>query len=202
MQLYSGSPDDNRKMEAVLQHYDMGICISSVVARSFKPFRCFLDNGAYPAFVKGTVWNADSFVAKLRRCVSYGIKLDFTVAPDIVGGGVKSLELSKQWFDFLHEVTPIALAVQDGMEVRHLRYVTDYDILFIGGTAKWKWENVERFCDYAHSIGKPCHVGRVGTLKNLLMCHSLGVDSVDSSSWIRNKSWHIIDSYYEITGDL
>ena len=67
---------------------------------------------------------------------------------------------------------------------------------FVGGTPEWKWANLERYVEMAKEMGKKIHVGQVGTLERLRYCAELGVDSVDSASFVRNKSWHIIEEFY------
>ena len=49
--------------------------------------------------------------------------------------------------------------------------------------------------DFAHDNGMKCHIGQVGKLEYLELANELGADSVDSTSWVRNKSWHIIEQF-------
>jgi len=43
-------------------------------------------------------------------------------------------------------------------------------------------------------------VGQVGTADRLKIAYDLGVDSVDSTSFQRNKSWHHIENFYRKVG--
>ena len=121
-----------------------------------------------------------------------GIKPLFIVCPDIVAGGLESLEFSLSWVDKI-AYDKIALVVQDGMTPWDVWPVIDkFQYLFIGGSVDWKWSTAEDWVQFAHASGVPCHIGQCGKLEYLREAKRIGADSVDSTSWPVNNSWHIV----------
>lgn len=91
----------------------------------------------------------------------------------------------------------LALAVQDGMTPETvLRWnLWNFSTVFVGGTTAWKWATVDTWRRFATDQGKRLHVGRCGTLERLRRASDAGADSVDSASWVRNMSWHIVRQF-------
>jgi hypothetical protein len=182
--------------------YGMGIMIaSSPTPGSFMDKRltevpCALDNGAFTSKKKGYPFNPYPFLATMAKCQSMGLVLDFVVCPDIPGSP-DSLAFSLKWATGQIPGTNLALALQDGMttdEVRpHLRH---FSTVFVGGSVDWKWRTAETWAQFAKDEGKRCHIGQVGTVERLRRALELGVDSVDSTSFVRNDSWHILDEFF------
>ena len=141
-------------------------------------------------------WSKLRFYDLLERCWKNGINADFIVCPDIVAGGLKSLEHSMKWADNLQPAR-LALAVQDGMTTSNVdrNDLSQFTHIFVGGSLKFKWETAKQWVKYAHSKGLKCHIGRCGTLDRLKYAKKIGADSVDSTSWVRNKSWHIVEEF-------
>ena len=201
MKIYTGMTT-GEKLDKI-KSLDMGICIST--SPTTKPTKqhgevnCFLDNGAFPCFAKGYPFQADVFRDSLKASYRHGIKLDFIVCPDIVAGGLQSLDLSLKWAKGELLGTPnLALVVQDGMklkDVSHINPTTYFSYIFIGGSVNWKWETAEQWVEFAHSKGMKCHIGQVGTLERLKRAYEIGADSVDSTSFVRNNSFHIVESF-------
>ena len=138
-----------------------------------------------------------TFLTTLDLCYCGGINLDFIVVPDIMASGKRSLDFSLEWATGRLKTAPnLALAVQDGLEPHdvapHLGLFTH---LFVGGSVEWKWSTVGQWVELAHSKGLKCHVGQVGKLDRLELCESLRVDSIDSTSWPVNSSWHIVEAF-------
>jgi len=160
-----------------------------------------LDNGAYANFLQNKPFDQVTFIRRLRDA-SQRAPHDpqFVVLPDIVAGGVASLELSEQWlrdiksetfgknygFDIVDAVNirgwPLYLAVQDGMALSDVKETTlrDLDGIFVGGSNGFK-SNARLWTKFAHDRGLKCHYGRAGTLKKLDHAIESGVDSLDSS---------------------
>jgi hypothetical protein len=160
---------------------------------------CSLDNGAFPAFAKGYPFQADIFRETIKQCYKHNIKLDFIVCPDIVRGGLASLEFSMRWAKGELLGTPnLALVVQDGMTSKditagcHLKLFTH---IFIGGSVEWKWKTAEMRTKFARDNGKKIHIGQCGQLKYLEYARELKVDSVDSASIVINNSFGIIEQF-------
>jgi hypothetical protein len=188
---------------------EIGIMISSRVKisidKDYKKTNCALDNGAFACYSKGYPFQEDIFLRTLSKCYEKGIPLDFIVCPDIVCGGKMSLRFSTQWASGKLLGTPnLALVVQDGMKPEDLtgdilRY---FQMIFIGGSVEWKWETAETWVAFAHKRDMKCHIGQCGQLKYLNMAKKIGADSVDSASFARHDSFHIVDEFRNPHPDL
>lgn len=159
-----------------------------------------VDNGAWTDFCNGLPFNHQRFVDTLNKVDKIQIFPDFVVLPDVVAGGLKSLELSKSYLGLCDDY-PCYLPVQDGMQPKDIDNFGDIVGIFVGGTTIWKWKNVHLWSKYAHDNGMNCHVGRVGTLINFQRCASADVDSADGSNLIRNGKYHNIPRYLNATNE-
>jgi len=102
------------------------------------------------------------------------------VAPDVVCGGLRSLEFSLAWLARLPP-WPWYLAVQDGMGVDDVEAAIHlFDGIFLGGSDDFKW-TARYWCDLAHAHGKKFHFARAGTLKKVTFARRIGADSCDSA---------------------
>ena len=200
MQIYTGTAA-GKNLDKIREK-DLGIMISP--SPSFLPrkdwadINCALDNGAFQAYRRGFPFMADLFRATIDKCYNVGVKLDFIVCPDIVAGGKKSLDFSLDWaMGELKTVPRLALAVQDGMRVLDIRpFIEYFTHIFIGGSVQWKWETASEWVEFAHSNGKKVHIGQCGTVDKAKAALKLGVDSIDSTSFVRNGNWDYIDEIY------
>jgi len=206
MKIYTGN-SFGKDLEKVIE-LEMGIMICTSTgfpaSKDFKNTFCAMDNGAFGCYQKGYPFQADLFRDNIKHCHKLGIPLDFIACPDVVAGGKRSLDFSYSWArDELQTAPNLALVIQDGFAERYVKpYMLEYfTYLFIGGTVEWKWENAERWVEFGHKEGKRVHIGQCGQLKYLLRAYNMGADSVDSTSMVRNKSWHIIDEYRAKTQD-
>jgi len=207
MRIYTGMTTGNDQLE--IHKRGMGMMLSSSPHGKprakmqtnkdlkVKGIPCALDNGAFPAFNKGYPFMEKYFLEALDAAYKHSIKLDFVVCPDIVCGGKESLEFSMAWAAKLAGCPNLALVVQDGMTIDDVKkYNLDkFTYIFIGGSKNWKWKTAERWVDFAHCHGMKCHIGQCGRLEYLKEAMAIGADSVDSTSFQRNKSWHIIDEF-------
>jgi hypothetical protein len=198
MKIYTGNGADTES----IQVRGMGVMIPStpdtVIRKEYKSMYCALDNGAFGCYSKGYPFQADVFRDTMRKAFKNNLSLDFIVCPDIVCGGVQSLKFSMSWAKGELLGTPnLALVVQDGMQPSHLdNYILAYfTYIFIGGSVEWKWETAEQWVNFAHKNNKKCHIGQCGKLGYLERARELGADSVDSTSWVVNNSFHIIDEF-------
>ena len=116
-----------------------------------------------------------------------------------MAGGEKSLEMSMEWATGRLVGTPrLALVVQDGITERMItsyRAMVHFTHVFIGGSVEWKWRNADKWVKFAHENKKMCHIGQVGRLQYLRHAEKLNVESVDSTSFAVNDSWHIIEEF-------
>ncbi len=138
-----------------------------------------LDNGAWSAFQQGRPFDEIAFA---RAVEVAGGHEDWIVLPDIVAGGLPSLDFSLSWVGRL-AARRCLLAVQDGMEEHHvLPHVGHLHGLFVGGSTAWKLTMMQRWGRFAHAHNLWCHVGRVNTARRIRMCLDAGMDSFDGTS--------------------
>ena len=144
----------------------------------------------------------DTFLRTLGACYKGGIDLDFVVLPDIVTGGLRSLDFSLGWAGSRLLTAPsLALVMQDGMspiDIRRACLPTSYPNirhLFVGGSVAWKWCTAGLWVDLARELNMSCHIGQCGTLSHLQAAQRLGANSVDSTSPARNNSWGVIAEF-------
>ncbi len=140
-----------------------------------------LDNYAYACFKNNRPWSAEDFKRGVEKCWVRKEIPDFVVCPDIVMGGVASLEFSLSWAPYLNGFAPRYLAVQDGMCFEDVTpHLKDFDGLFVGGSVPWKMDSGFWWTALAHAVGKPCHVGRISGREKVRLVKSWGTDSIDS----------------------
>ena len=197
MKIYTGLVG-GEKLKKV-KEYDLGIMISStsVLPRAeHAEFSCALDNGAFSSYKLNQPFNEYQFLRTIDACQRFDINPDFTVLPDIVGGGWSSLNFSKMWLSRLRGAK-LALAVQDEMMPNwiHEDILFEVETIFVGGTVAWKWKHAKMWVDFAHENGRKCHIGQCGKLEFLREALRIGADSCDSTSFVVNDAWHILDEF-------
>ena len=146
------------------------------------------DNGAWHAAQHGKEFPEEFFAGRVeeshRRSVEIETPPFVAVCPDIVHGGMASLEFSLRWIDRVRVIAPTwkwYLAVQDGMIPKEVDDVlSQFDGIFLGGSAKSKgpcrlWYNMAR------SHGVLFHYGRCGIQPRLQQAFDIGVDSLDTA---------------------
>lgn len=142
-----------------------------------------LDNGAWSAYQQGKSFDEDAFSRAIDKV---GEGADWVVLPDIVAGGMASLDLSLKWLHRLRGMPEQQLiAVQDGMCVDDVRdYLGPMVGLFIGGSTPWKLATLDAWSALARRKGCYLHVGRVNSLKRIKACAQVGANSFDGTSII------------------
>jgi hypothetical protein len=209
MIIYTSNADGDT-LQAV-KNFGLGIMIASSASwngqnKEWRSVPCALDNGAFQCWKRGFPFMEEVFLNTLKKAYVTGVSLNFIVAPDIVAGGRDSLDFSMEWATGKLKTAPcLALAVQDGMtpkDLMHHNVPQYFTHLFVGGTVKWKWETAESWVKAAHGFDMECHIGRCGKIENLRRAQSIGADSVDSASFARNNSWHIISEFMSIPNQL
>jgi len=149
-----------------------------------------IDNGAWSAWLNNRGFNESDFIRCLDFSVQYagdtGLEPDWVVLPDIVAGGMPSLEYSLRWANTVQPYTKkMLIAVQDGMTPADLRpYVCEEIGLFVGGSTPWKLKTIMAWGALAKDR---CylHVGRVNSIKRISHCASAGAHSFDGTSVCR-----------------
>ncbi len=152
-----------------------------------------IDNGV---FSKVTPFNPDKF-NKLLDAVAekpeVARKVQFVVAPDVVGDAAGTLAQFPEWAAQIHERgLPVALAAQNGLEdmMDQIPW-NDFETLFMGGSTDWKLGKFDDPAQYMRWIrllkeaaarGKKLHVGRVNSFdRALLSNYGMGALSVDGT---------------------
>lgn len=156
--------------------------------------RLIVDNGAYPAFVRGEALAFEEQITGIHRALELRIDAEWIVAPDVVADAAQTwtrlkacaLELERYGLDRL------LLPIQDGMSVERLvSMARDYGAgVFVGGsTWKYKIAALRELSKYKLNW---LHVGRASSYAQLEAAAALGVDSVDSTSFLR-RYMHNVD---------
>lgn len=174
MKVYIGQTR-SRKLIRSLEHFGFGeMTVREEVPPRRRPWA--FDNGAYKDWTAQTPFKEERFL----KSVEQAHDADFIVVPDVVAGGLQSLEFSEAWFPRLSGFRRY-LALQDGMTPEVVAPLAGkYDGLFLGGTLEWKLATLRDWRAATSSWDKPLHVGRVGTRRRAQLCRLVGVDSIDS----------------------
>lgn len=145
-----------------------------------------LDNGAFAAWKTGKAFDPARFAEKAHEWAT--LRPMFGVLPDVVGGGASSLSLSLEWLPRMPPSVPWYLAVQDGIEPRHVEGVTGIAGIFVGGTDAYKG-SVFQWAPWAHARQLRCHYARVASPMLVRRAYDAGADSCDSTQplWSRNE---------------
>lgn len=140
-----------------------------------------LDNGAWTAHQHGTEWDADLFMLCVYR---FGGMADFIALPDIVMGGLESLERSLKWLPELRFTgTRLLIPVQDGMAAADVEpHMSDRVGIFVGGSTEWKIASLPVWSGVKRRTGCYLHVGRVNSALRIGQCAYAGADSFDGTN--------------------
>ena len=143
-----------RSTLAALRKAQWGLLVSATGHHLNHDFKLWaIDNGAWTAYQSGTEWQPAPF---LKLCDKLGEGAQWVVVPDIVEGGLTSLDLSLKWLPKLKGVARHRLlAVQDGMRPEHIRPHLSRSVgIFVGGSTEWKiktlyqWGTLAREAQY------------------------------------------------------
>jgi hypothetical protein len=171
-----------RRNLAALRAAGWGLLVSRAGEWRTEGFdRYCLDNGAWADFQAGRAFDGDAFELLIDKL---GAGADWIVLPDIVAGGIASLELSLRWSNRCLSCCPLVLiAVQDGMEEHDLEHLVGRNVgIFLGGTTAWKLATMARWGLFSARHGVHYHVARVNSERRIWMAIAAGADSIDGSS--------------------
>lgn len=172
-----------RRNLAALRDAGWRILVSARGVLRSEGFPYALDNGAWTSFQKGEPFDVDAFE---RALWMLGRDADWIAAPDIVGGGAKSLEMSESWLHRLRFAKLVLIPVQDGMKPEDVKPLLSKRVgLFLGGSTDWKLSTMLEWGALAHDVGCYYHVARVNTMKRIYMAAEAGADSIDGTSVTR-----------------
>ncbi|WP_370601832.1 hypothetical protein [Pseudomonas nitroreducens] len=143
-----------------------------------------LDNGAWSAYQQGRPFDEVAFG---RAVDLLGAEADFIVLPDIVCGGMASLDFSLMWRERLAGIPTLTLiAVQNGVEPDDVReFLSPSCGLFLGGSTDWKLKTCNAWGVLARRRNCHFHVGRVNSAKRIKLCSAAGAHSIDGTSATR-----------------
>lgn len=203
---YVGSPTGKKKIKTYENGWStMETALMLRVNQDDVLFNGFaFDNGIFALFSNGLAFNELSYLSKLDELIKKKLYPDFIVVPDIVGGGLESLEFSVNFMKKLEDYPfPKYLVVQDGMQISDVEPYLDrnknkekieFDGVFVGGKptfkgfgkkkskeVEWKLLTMESWNILAKKYNKKCHVGRVSSIRRLNFARSINVDSCDTS---------------------
>lgn len=144
-------------------------------------FAYALDNGAWTCFQSGRDFDDEGFKSLVDRL---GGQADWVAAPDVVAGGLHSLQLSLVWLPHLLLRSRLVLIpVQDGMVPADMVNLVSKRVgIFLGGSTEWKLANMKIWGEFCSEARCYYHVGRVNTVKRFSLAISSAADSVDGSS--------------------
>jgi hypothetical protein len=202
LRLYVVRPTNARSV-AECKHYGFGTLLSPMTVLNkrvsdmsgyvtpIEGLPYVLDNGAWACHQAGIEWKPEPMRTMVERLgLTNGGRPNWLVLPDIVMGGMASLERSLRFLDdnrpWLDTHVPhVALAVQNGMTpevVGPLLEQHGISVIFVGGSTEWKWATVHQWSELGLDLGIRVHVGRVNGLHRAELCRDLGVASIDGSS--------------------
>ena len=156
------------------------------------------DNSAFRSYRDKTKFDIKRFnnwINSIER------EIDFIPYPDVVCKWKESIELSKQFIGKIPFKS--YFVVQDGMTFDLVHsLLSESDGCFIGGSTKvgkrkgWKWQSAPYWIKHCKEIGLPVHMGRCpATIIGMDSAEQIGIDSMDSSSLIRNQWLDRMETY-------
>lgn len=138
-----------------------------------------MDNGVYGAFKSGRKWSEEPLYSYLDDYAAW--KPSWVVVPDWVGDRDETLRRWDQHAPALQAFgVPLAMAVQDGMTPADVP--RECDVVFVGGNTSWKWRSLPMWTSSFPRV----HVGRVNSMRLLLMAEKAGAESCDGTGWFRD----------------
>jgi hypothetical protein len=179
---YASRTGTRRNLDA-LRARGWRLLVSATGVLRTEGFPYGIDNGAWTAHQAGEPIDIGLFV---RALLKLGVGADWAACPDIVGGGLRSLELSLAWLRFVLCMTQVALIpVQDGVEVSDVEPFLGPNVgVFVGGSpaTNWKEQTTSAWAAACRRRGAWCHVGRVNTMRRINICATAGATSFDGTA--------------------
>ncbi|MGF6870782.1 hypothetical protein [Paraburkholderia sp. MM5477-R1] len=176
---YASRTGTRRNLEA-LAHAGWRLLVSAKGEHRTEGMRYAIDNGAWTAYQRGEPFDEAAFLAVVDKL---GERADWIVLPDIVQGGLASLEFSLRWMERLRGMpSQLLIAVQNGMQLEDVApYLSPVVGIFIGGSTDWKESTAEAWGLLARRRNCHLHVGRVNSARRIRICAAAGADSFDGS---------------------
>ena len=186
MRAYASRTGTKRNL-AALRKVGWRLLISATGSHRDEGFPYGLDNGAWTAFQQGRQFDRAAF---LRLLGSHGAGADWCVVPDIVQGGMESLEFSRGWLGVVLASTRTALiAVQDGMTPGDVAPLLGSRVgIAVGGSTDWKEKTAREWGALSREAGCYLHILRVNSRRRIFICQDAGAHSFDGTSVTRFAS--------------
>ena len=169
-----------RKTIAAMRARGWRFLLSPKAGRNVRGLPYAIDNGAWTGF--DPVGFAKLLADRARNA-------DWIVLPDIVGGGMASLDLSLEWLSAVGEYgRPMLLAVQNGMQVDTIAALLKEHTsmgVFVGGDTEWKERTMFDWGRLCAGLNRIMHVGRVNSQRRLSLAWQAGAASVDGSGIVK-----------------
>lgn len=180
---YASRTGTKRNLDALRAH-GWRLLVSAAGVWRTEGFSYALDNGAWSSFQQGIPFDEGRFAGLLTKL---GSAADWCVVPDIVAGGLASLELSMCWLPRVLDACPVALvAVQDGMGASDVAPLLGPRVgIFVGGSTEWKLATMRDWGALGRKAGCWTHVGRVNSRRRIALCAEAGAQSFDGTSVTR-----------------
>jgi hypothetical protein len=169
-----------RRNLAALDDADWRLLVSAKGQLRTEGMRYALDNGAWTAFQQQQPFDGKAFLIAVEKL---GLDADWIVLPDIVEGGLASLDYSLSWKERLRGMpTKLLIAVQDGMQISDVASLLCPAVgIFVGGTTEWKEATAQAWGSLARRRNCHLHVGRVNSARRIRICAAAGANSFDGS---------------------
>lgn len=136
---------------------------------------------AHGQFQQQQPFDEPAFLVAIERL---GVGADWIVLPDIVEGGLPSLDYSLKWKERLRGMpSQLLIAVQDGMQLEDVASFLSPTVgIFVGGSTPWKEATAEAWGSLARRRNCHLHVGRVNSARRIRICAAAGANSFDGTS--------------------
>jgi hypothetical protein len=176
----SGCLPSKPEMQQLLFDNQIGLMLTPFSQRNSKnsphEWLWAADNGCFAERWDETTW------IKWLEGFTEPNKALFATVPDVVADHDKTVS---RWHEYHHAVSSRgykpAFVLQDGADMASMPWDT-MGCLFIGGTTQFKLSDTARaFCTEAKSRSIWVHMGRVNSLKRMLIAKEWGVDSTDGT---------------------
>lgn len=183
---YASRTGTGRNLKA-LKEAGFGLLVSRCGVWRTEGFRYIIDPGTWSDYQTGSEFDGEAF----ERLVDLlGAGADFIILPDIVAGGLRSLDLSvkwlRRWDNRRSELPLLLIAVQDGMRPADVEHLVGPNVgIFLGGSTKWKLETMVMWGVWCAERGIHYHAARINTLQRFHLAHDAGALSADGSSGTR-----------------
>lgn len=131
---YASRTGTRRNLDA-LARAGWRLLVSAKGEHRAEGMRYAIDNGAWTAYQRGEPFDESAFLAVVDKL---GERADWIVLPDIVLGGLGSLDFSLRWMERLRGMpSQLLIAVQNGMQLQDVApYLSPVVGIFIGGSTE------------------------------------------------------------------